>query len=193
MKIHENVEVHFYEQEMLSVFLESNSTGVNEMLGEVGLLTMFAIRMMSNLGVHELTDHLARMLEVAPQVIGDLANGLEPGGVKLTQYPGQQGRKQFISQLRITDDGLAFNMQVKGFDQFATGVGYYGPIAVVGLMRYLAIRRKDDSEYLARLSTSAAYAGCGQLQRRITISNHGELGLAILAHTCKDLWTKVTD
>jgi hypothetical protein len=52
MNISADVELHFHEQEKVSVFHETNCIGNDERLAEIGVCTAFAIRIMSNLGDH---------------------------------------------------------------------------------------------------------------------------------------------
>lgn len=96
MNIHLMGEVHFHQQEQLSVFTESNSSGDIEKFGEIGLASMFALRLMSNLDVCETTDSMAQFLICADASVVAFAAGKATGGFELLPYPGHGGRKQFI-------------------------------------------------------------------------------------------------
>jgi hypothetical protein len=186
MNIFVQAEVHFHQQEQLSVYLESNSCDDAERLGEIGLFTLLALRMMSNLDVCNETDMMAQFLMVAGKVIVPIATGQATGGFQLVPYPGYGGRKQFISKLHLTDEQTRFDLDVNGFDAMATGVAYYGPMAVQGVLRHLAIKRAHDAPFLERLGAAAALCGQAQLERRITLENRTQLGFVLLMATCRD-------
>jgi hypothetical protein len=184
MSIDLNLEVDFHEQDRASFLLESNSSGNDEKIGEVALFTLFAIRQLSNLGQTDAADSLAHVLTTAPQGIEQLADGKTQTGLKIVPYPGHQGRKRFLARLRFGDASTRFDLKAKGFGWLASGVGYYAPAAVLGLLTHLALKRCRDQQYLASLSEAAALSGKVHLDRQISLSNQGQLALAILAHTC---------
>lgn len=181
-----SAEIHFHEQEKASIFLESNVFGNEEKLGEIGLLAMFAMRIMSNLGVHQVRDDLATILTGAPIAIHQLAKGNTTGGLQLITYPGFQGRKRFLVDSRMSDDRWQFHFQAKGFGLLARGMGYYGPVAVLALLRYLSLRRPDDNEFLRCLSNAAAMSGQIHLSREIRLGNHSQLAAYALVSACPD-------
>ena len=184
MNISLNVELHFHEQEKVSVYLESNTSGDDETFGEVSLFAMFAIRMISNLGPVDVSDQLATLLTAAPNVICEMASGRVIGGVELVPYAGYPGRKRFLAQFGLDSRGPHFGFQVKGLGWLWTGLRYYGPVAVIALMRYLAIKRPDDGLFLKRLSKAAALVGHTQLGRTITLTNHYQLCTTIVSLAC---------
>lgn len=175
MLIRMNAEIHFYEQEKASCFLESFSAAADERLGEASLLVMFAIRMMSNLGISETTDRMAVMLQDAPNEISGLASGKTTGGLELIPHSGPPGRKRFHSQLVITDKNLRFGFQAKGFGWLATGINYYGPVAVLAMLRHLAMKRSQDSAFLTSIGRAIGMVGNAQINRQIQLSNHSFL------------------
>lgn len=180
MNIFEQAEIHFHQQEQLSVFLESNSSDDIQKAGEIGLLTMFALRMMFNMDVCETTDNLAKFLIGAETAVPAFASGAATGGFQLVPYPGHAGRKQFILKFHLTGGQLKFDLDYKGFGWFATGMGYYGPIAVIGTLRQLAIKRADDPVFLERLAGAAVLCGQAQLGRKISMQNQSQLGFTFL-------------
>src|SRR5664279_6352854 len=64
-----NLEVHFHEQEIVSIFHETNVTGLDEQFAELVFAGAFAIRSMSNLGPHEVTDALGQQLLLLGRLI----------------------------------------------------------------------------------------------------------------------------
>jgi hypothetical protein len=184
MNIRMNVEIHFYEQEKASVFLESFSEASDERLGEASLLVMFAIRMISNLGTTDTTDRLAAMLVEIPWEIHGLASGATTGGLQLIPHPGPPGRKQFHAKLTMDDRRRQFGFQAKGFGWLATGINYYGPVSVLALLRHLAMKRPEDKEFLTSIAAAIGMVGKAQFSRQIQLSNHDALAGMILGEAC---------
>jgi len=176
-----NAELHFHEQEVLSIFHETNVTGTEELFAELVFASAFAIRSMSNLGTHEVTDALAQQLQVLARMIVELPDQLLVPMPRLIQYPGYQGRKYFVSRLRLTNNQLQLHYTAKGFGWLATGVGYYCPAAVQSLFRYFAHRRLSDSLYRNTLANVAAVCGELQIARQISLTNQPQLVMGLAA------------
>lgn len=166
------LEIHFYQEDKVSVFLKSDSSGDEEKFGEVLLFCLFAMRQMANLGQQGRS--LAELLTIMPEGISDL--GRETiGGVRLVKYhrypPGQ---KRFEAKL----DENRFTLNAIGFGLLARGVGYYAPVSVLALMSYLVKRRMGDDDYLARLARAAAACGSFMLAGKLTILNQTQLAFS---------------
>lgn len=172
-----NAEIHFHEQEVVSVFMEAFTNGIDEKLTEIVLAAFFALRMGSNLGAHPAAQHLATILTDSHGFVNRFARGETDGGFRLIQYPGYQGRKKFDSTVRISEQGARFNLSSKGLGWFATGVNYYGPIAVLAYVRALAVKRSADADFLNELATALRTCGEMQLAGIVTLSNQIQLGM----------------
>lgn len=172
-----NAEIHFHEQEVISVFMEAFTNGIDEKLAEIVLAAFFALRMGSNLGSHPAAQHLATILTDSHGFVNRFARGQTDGGFRLIPYPGYAGRKKFVSNVRIAEQGARFNLTTKGLGWFATGVNYYGPIAVLAYVRALAVKRSSDAEFLNELATALRTCGEMQLAGMVTLSNQVQLGL----------------
>jgi hypothetical protein len=179
-----NVEIHFYEQEKASVFLESFSEASEERLGEASLLVLFAIRTISNLGDTDTTARMADLFASMPVEIDRLASGDTTGGLELVAYRGSMGRKRFHAALAMDDRSSRFTFQAKGFGWLATGMNYYGPVSVLALIRHLAMKRPNDHEFLMSIAKAIRMVGIAHLNRQIQLSNHYSLASAIVAQTC---------
>jgi hypothetical protein len=188
-----SVEIHFHEQEKASVFIESNCSDEMLKFGEIGLFSSFCIRQFSNLGVHAVTDQTATMLTTVPEVIQHLASGQVTGGFELVPYPGYKGRKVFEGQFDFTGSGPRFDMKARGFGWFSRGMGYYAPVSLVVILRYLAQKRRADMVYLMSLGYAAVLCGEFHLSRRITLLNHPNLVSMILAESCGSFVDKIED
>lgn len=81
----------------------------------------------------------------------------------------------------MTDSGCRLDLRPKGFGIFATGVGYYAPVSVMALLRYLAEKRASDSAFLASLGKACALCGDFYSEGQITLTNHAQLTLSALA------------
>jgi hypothetical protein len=175
------LEIHFHEQEKASVYLETNCKGLDEKIGEIGILVLFAIRIMSNLGRNAVSDGLATLLVDAPKWLRGIAAGEMRGDVSVIPYPGYVGRKRFIAEFKMNDKAYQFKYKAKGFGWFSSGIGYYSPNAVLVFLRFLAAKRLADNRYLEIMLDSAAMAGRAQLAREISVTNHYVLATAIIS------------
>lgn len=183
-----NAEVHFHEQELVSIFHEVNVSGRDEQFAELIFSAAFAIRSISNLGNHPFADGLAQQLQLTGQLIAEGPDQILAPKPQLVAYQGHAGRKRFISKLRFSSSAIKFDYAAKGFGWFGTGIGYYCPAATQSMFRYFAHRRLDDDAYLATLADVAV--GCGEMQltRQIYGTNHPQL-LMFLACTEMDDYT----
>jgi hypothetical protein len=170
-----NAELHFHEQEVVSIFHESNVSGTDEKFAELVFAGAFAIRSMSNLGMNEVTCALGQQLQLVGQIINDAPDEILTPKPKIVPYPGYQGRKRFVSSLVLTKEQMKLDYSAKGFGLLARGVDYYVPAAVNPLFRYFASRRLYDSEYLNALANISAASGQLQLEQQIQVSNHPQL------------------
>ncbi len=179
-------EIHFHQQEELSVFLESNCFGPHEKAAQIGLFSMFALRTMGNFGISQPGDHIGSFLANGGEIVPALAAGKATGGFRLVSYPGYVGRKQFVVNFRWRDQSSEDSINTKGFGWFATGMGYYGPIAVFGLLRYLAVKEREDECFIKNLAAAATACGNAQMRRKIELSSLGVLGRSIIRNSCAD-------
>jgi hypothetical protein len=181
-----NGELHFHEQEVLSIFHETNVSGRDEQFAELVFAGAFAIRSMSNLGVHDVTDALGQQLQLLGPLIDESPRAILTLRPQIVQYPGNAGRKRFIAKLRLTTTQMKLDYAAKGFGFLAKGVGYYVPAAVSSLFRYFASRRLEDDSYLTALANVAAGCGQLQLQRQIRLTNHPQLVMILIGSFMED-------
>lgn len=184
MNITVQAEINFHQQTQISIYLKSTASADEEKLAEVAFFAMYAIRMLSNLGVNETSNSLASLLADGHQVVQVLASGGSTGGFDLIPYPGNQGRKRFFATLTLTDSSVKFDLKAKGFGFLATGVGYYGPTSVLALLRYLALQRPKDAVFLRCLGGAAEQCGKAHLAGQITVTNHLQVFSPIFAAYC---------
>ncbi|MHB8902329.1 MAG: hypothetical protein ACYC6Y_26515 [Thermoguttaceae bacterium] len=178
MNLLQKAEIHFYEPETVSFYLQSNSSDQLEKLGEIALGALYGVRTMSNLGRGALSERIALALETFPATSRQFADRAVMGNLKVTDYPGYDSRNPSVLDLRIGDGGIRFQVE--------PGVGYNAPGSVLALECYLARRRWSDAEFLRAFS--ASLAGCAALYRsgRITLRNQTQLVMPILKRSCPD-------
>src|SRR5271157_1860194 len=184
MSIRNGAEVHFHQQEQVSIYLETTAWGLEQEFGEIALMTCFSIRILSNLGVNDTSDTLARYLLDGPQAVKEFATGSITGGFELIPYPGCKGRKRFKLDMILNQSDFNFQLAQIGFGFLARGFGFYAPISVFALLRFLSSHRRQQDAFLSSLGLATAYCGSLHLQRRITLGNHRELAAAVLANSC---------
>jgi hypothetical protein len=184
VNIRNSAEIHFHQQEQVSVYFETNASGVEQEFGEIALMTCFSIRILSNLGVNDASDMLAQFLVNAPRAVEEIVSGGSTGGFELIKYPGYKGRRQFILNMVMNDSQFKLDLSQLGFGFLARGYGYYAPIGVFALLRFLAGKRPGQDGFLNTLGLATQSCGCLHLQRRITLVNHPDLAMAVLANSC---------
>ena len=113
MNIRNSAEIHFHQQEQASVYLETTASGLEQEFGEIALMTCFSIRILSNLGVNDTSDTLARYLADSSQGVKEFASGSSTGGFELINYPGYKGRKQFILNMVMNNSQFKFDLAQK--------------------------------------------------------------------------------
>ena len=168
-------ELNFHEQEVLSIFHETNASGRDEKFAELAFAGAFAIRSMSNLGVHDLTDVLGQQLQLIAKLVDESPGKMLEPSPRIVEYPGYAGRKRFVASLRLNAARMQLDYAAKGFGFLARGVGYYVPVGVTSLFRYFASRRAEDVMYRSAMARVAADCGQLQLQRQIQLTNHSQL------------------
>jgi hypothetical protein len=126
-------EIHFHQQEQASVYMESTGSGNCEIVSEIGLLTVLAIRVFSNLGDDACSSKLAEFLLFLSESLASTA-GTDLGLIEVIPYPGYQGRMLFVATMELTDDTFKGNVTSTGFDTVMTGYSYYGPISVLAFV-----------------------------------------------------------
>ncbi len=186
MNIRNSAEIHFHQQEQVSVYLETTASGLEQEFGEIALMTCFSIRILSNLGVNDASDTLARLLLNGPQGVKEFASGSSTGGFELIPYPGYKGRKQFLLNMVMNNSQFKFDLAQNGFGFLARGFGFYAPIGVLALLRFLSGNRRQQDAFLSSLGQATEYCGYLHLQRRIRLGNHPDLAMAALANSCGD-------
>ena len=177
MNVRLDTEIHFHEQDVVSIYSDDFSSSQNdEKIGVIATAVLFALRNLSNLNGHESADKLARVLTDAPKLIEQYASNSVDSGFQLVQYPGNPGRKRFLVSLRLSEATFNFKMKPKGFGFLSTGIGYYVPVAMLAYLRKQALAYCKDQEFLGLLGNSMRACGSYHLNRQITLSNQMQLG-----------------
>ena len=193
MDISQKVEIHFHQQEQLSLFHESNATGAEEKLGEVALVAFYVLRTLCSLGQSQESTTLAQLLSTAFETVPTFANGSATGGFDLITYAGSQGRKRFLADIRLTDSNTSFNYKPKGFGIMGSGLGYYAPISTLAIIRYFSMKRAEDSEFLVSLAEAGATCGEAYLHAQVSMTNQLPLGNFIVAKACSSYLDEIPD
>ena len=165
---------------------ETNAIEGGQLLGDIALFTSFSLRMFSNLAVNETSDQLAHYLAQGTDAVRSFAEQRSTGGFTLIPFPGYHGRKKFLSRVTVTDETYRFDLSQKGFGIFATGYGFYAPVATFAVLRFLAEQRSGNSVFLNCLGKASELCGQVHLQRRITIANQNQVAMPIIMASCAD-------
>jgi hypothetical protein len=177
------VEVHFHQQDEASVFLETTQSGDEQLYEELLLFAAFALRQMSNLGKHPTAVALAYLLSsVDTEFLDELSYSTndDVGMPRIIAYPGHGGRKQFIATIIGSRDDAQLKMEMKGFGLLARGAGYYAPMSVQILMRYLSEQRSDDDYWLSILAAVANACGRAYAAGQLSLGSTGRVAANIV-------------
>jgi len=179
--IRSKLEINFHKQDEASIFLENSTSYKEEKFGEILLFCSFVIRTLVNLGNNSTSSALAKLLTAVKINTKELMNHQSPDEAKLIDYPGFQGRKRFVANLKYSNDNFNFQYAAKGFGFFASGMGYYAPNSVILLMKYLYNKRKNDKEYIEALKSIATQCGIIFSSGKLEISNQNSFILSIIS------------
>lgn len=191
------LEIHFHQQDVGSVWFETDAVGDDHKFAELLIFCLLACRQMFNLSTGGDRQGCARSLsEFLSQLPGDLiqlgdAEGSE--AARLIEYPGSQGRKRFLAELEYSPERLNFKLHAKGLGLFARGMGYYAPSSVLLLLKYLKARRIADADFLERLSLVATACGTSYRDGRITLTTQHSVALQIAFLTATVYGTELPD
>jgi hypothetical protein len=174
------IEVHFHQDDELSIVEKGTLCSYEEEFYEVFTFINYAIRQLSNPGTCKATDLLASTLVAAPSLVDGLARGTPFGEARIIPHPGIPGRRRFVGWVEDQDRWSKFHFKMIGFGLLARNLGYYAPLSTLALMAYLA-RRHPTAEFLQTLGQSAALCGRAHLSRSIKLGNHHRLADHILA------------
>ena len=153
-----NTEINFHEQDVASIFYETNVARREVPFAELCFTGAFAIRMMSNLRANETTDMIGHYLKMLARLIRETPQELSEQTPKLIDYPGTPGRKRFIGNLRLGPQRMQLDFKAKEFEFFARGVGYYGP-------GHPGPRQRGDVGRLSNWPSQISSAPCGAIVR----------------------------
>lgn len=182
MEFHYICEVHFYSQNVYAVFPFCAEGKEYLREGELQSLTLFVLRMLVNFGVNSTSDTLAKALLEMPKMIPLFASGKHDGDLQLVRHTGEDGRHRFRSFLNLTDGKIEYQFIPQGFGWFSTGVGYYGPMAVMGLVRFFALERSNDPIYHRSMGEICRTLGSMHLNRQLTLTGQNFLARRIVAN-----------
>lgn len=182
MQIGMRLEIHFHQQDMASVIIESSTLAEEEPAGELMLHALFAARMLANLGRSPAGSGLAQILySMEPEMVQAVTDREGPGAPRLVIYQGSKGRKGFTASLNASDDNLKFKANAWGMGLMARGAGYYSPNAAVLLLRHLAGRRREDDDYLAGLAEASQTIGAAMLNEDLNVRSQAHIAMTAWA------------
>lgn len=191
MNIGMSLEIHFHQQDEASIYLESNTSGEDEMFGEILLFCCVALRQMVNFGInHPTSSALAMLLTQISNSIVQIANYENPNTPKLVDYKGSPGRKRFVASLGYINGKLNFQFNAKGFGLLAREMEYYAPNSVLVLLRYLVKKRINDRDFISRLSRSVENCGKAYYSGQLSVLTQHQIALMIADETLKKILQK---
>lgn len=189
MRIRMRLEVHFHEQDVASVLVESSTAGDEEPSGELMLFCLFVARMLANLGGrHTSALGLAELLcAVDADGVRSLISHEHPDAPRLVGYQGSKGRKGFLADLNATDEDLGFTVKPWGLGLAGRGADYYTPNAAMLFLRHLGGRREDDDAFLDGLAEACQLLGAAFRDGQLTIRSQGHIAMSAWAMAAANL------
>ena len=178
MDIRGALAIHFYEEDRASITATVNESEDTK-LGEILLFCLFALRQIFNF------DSSSQAALSIADAVGNFGSDLGGflgrafiEGPTLVENQGP-GAKRFLAEMACRDDSFNFQMKAKGFGFLARRVDVYAWNSVVGLLRYLAQRRRDDGVYLAALGIAAVGVRAAFRQGEVTGWTQGQVAMSL--------------
>ncbi|TWT98545.1 hypothetical protein [Stieleria varia] len=172
-------EIHFHQPEQVSVYADSSPHNDDDRTGEILLISLFSLRMLSNLGTNDVSCAIAEwFLALTSQTIV-LAPSINSSGFELIPYPGNKGRYSFASS--IESQGATsphFRFKAHGFGFFAKNMDRHAPVGVEAIVKHYAIKRSQDYAFLMGLQTALRACGYAYLNSGIGLVNQLRIGMS---------------
>jgi hypothetical protein len=165
-----NVEIAFYGQEEVSVFLESTFSGEEQERCESLLFALYAARQVANFGR---ADAVGASLGTALAAVDAddptnwVATALEE--VRVVASSGARGRKGFNVTFR--PEPLYFKVNPYGFGMLGRGVPYYSLPSTLVLLSYLLNRNVENPDQQQRLANTANNVGLATLNGSVSVTS----------------------
>ena len=177
----QETELHFHQQDQLSIYTVSTAMGdIRDFVGEIGTLNFYALRMLNNLGRKPESYALAECLLATEQMISITNAGLPLDDLKLVPYAGHRGRHSFfLSYSWGHSYAPKFKFKGKGFGWLWKGIGYYGPMSVLGFIRHLALKHRGSTAHLEAIAHSMNF--CATVHRSGKLNAVSYYNLAVAA------------
>jgi hypothetical protein len=178
------LEIHFYQQDEVALFYESNVTDPEyEQFVELMSFCLLAIRQIGNLGPCQYTQALGTFLRSMSTVdVMRIAVGTDntvPAPFSIIPFRGAHGRKCFFTETTIADEGIQFKLSTKGFGFLGRGIPFYAPGSVMAALLFYGQRRAKDDHYLALLAGASELVGLAESRSLIQLTGQAELAFNI--------------
>ena len=157
-----NLEIHFHDQDEITVNLDSTGPEDAVRQPEILLFSLFAARQAANLGLGGGVglSLAAVLLDAGKSPVSFLRGG--PGGARVIPYSGTRGEKGYRASLRYAtfEDraSIQFKLSMVG-GVVGRGVSYYAPASVLALLHHLLRQREADGAYVAALAATTRHLG----------------------------------
>jgi hypothetical protein len=170
------LQIEFYDEHNVAIALQhlGNDDARSE---ELLVFALFALRQMSNLGSSAPSLSLAQALCTFGAKTYELAAATDVLDPKLVEFRGPAPRR-FIATL---SPPVKFHLKAKGFGFLARGMGYYAPVSVLTLLRFLCRRHAADAASLSRLGAVAARCGAAFQAGHVSLTNQQTLAESIVS------------
>jgi len=162
-----NLEIHFHQQNEVSIFLENTTSGEDEIKSDLFLLSFFIARKLANLEQdNSIGQSLAFVLENIEEQLDKIFDPNKFDDVLLVPYKGVRGRKRFLAHMVVSDERVNFRLKPKGFGILGKGLGYYSPVSAIMLIKYMGNKYRNNIKAKNGIIALCKYSG--QLAPQIT-------------------------
>ncbi|MFN0030287.1 MAG: hypothetical protein ACKV2O_24300 [Acidimicrobiales bacterium] len=179
------LEINFYPefqpQELGSVIVKPFNRPVPDDQELLLLFSLVACRELSNLGPQSHPgSELASILHDVGLSLIPFAHYASEDGVRLVDHPGRSGAVNFL-YLLVGDSGeeQTFEGLMRGVDSMST-LEYYGPHAVLLVIKRLALSHQHDKMFLLFLGRTAQRIAEINANGRLTRANWEQVGRLVL-------------
>jgi len=192
-----HLEIHFPQNDEVSVLLKNNTLGEEEIESDLLLLSFYIARHLVNIlsSDREMGKAFSRALcriekdsrEIfAQEYFYNLSTSHfwkmlpkrfvdKPEVIKLLQA-GILGKKRFIADMTFSEEKVNFQLKPIGFGLFGYGgIGFYSPISVLMFIKYLGQKYFNNIKVRKGIITTCNY--CGAVANHIDIFNQVEYAI----------------
>lgn len=176
--------IDFYEEEVASLLIESNTEGHEEKFAEVLMFSCLTLRRMYTLK-KKYVSQIVDLLEQIGRDSHEFFEGIvtDPNYPRIVNCRGPNGIKRIKADLTFRMGLRAtFDLYSKGLGRGKRGMNFYGPHSVILLYQFLLEKRPFRTEYADQLVEASRVCVMVYTQGKVNEFTYVGLALGIATH-----------